>query len=283
LRARLWNDGVEGVVDDMTKVKDIYEFMKAIAPEEMALDTDNVGFLVGTGEAEVSRILVSLDITSDVISEALEIGAQLIVAHHPLFFSLKSVTDSDITGSKIIRLISGGISAVCMHTNLDAAEGGVNDALAVAVGIADDSKRAEPLADNKRLDTGEIVSLGRVGYLSEPCCMSDYLERLKKALSVNGLRYHDVGRDVYKVAISSGGGSSEWENALKSDCDTFITADIKYHLFLEAKERGINLIDAGHYSTENLVSDVLQSKLKAAFPATYVTVSKAQSQTIEFF
>ena len=267
----------------MPNVKDIYEFMKKIAPEEMALDTDNVGFLVGTGETEVSKILVCLDITSDVISEALEIGAQLIVAHHPLFFSLKTVTDSDITGSKVVRLLSGGISAICMHTNLDAAKGGVNDALAVVVGIADDNRNAEPLSNQKCLESGEIVSLGRVGCLREPCSMPDYLARLKNALDVNGLRYHDAGHDVYRVAISSGSGSSEWGNALKSDCDTFISAELKYHLFLEAKERGINLIDAGHFSTENLVTDVLLGKLKAAFPTVDSVESKVQNQTVNFF
>jgi len=267
----------------MPNVKDIYEFMKTIAPEEMALETDNVGFLVGTGDREVSKVLVCLDITNDVITEALEAGVQLIVAHHPLFFSLKTVTDSDITGGKIVRLISGGISAICMHTNLDAARGGVNDALAVAVGIADDSRSAEPLPGHRCLDTGEVVSLGRVGKLSEPCKMPDYLARLKKALNVNGLRYHDADRDVYKVAISSGSGTSEWENALKSGCDTFITAEIKYHLFLEAKERGINIIDAGHFSTENLISDVLLSKLKTTFPTVKSIESKVQNQTVEFY
>jgi len=275
--------GVEGVDNIMPNVKDIYEFIKTIAPEEMALDTDNVGFLVGTGETEVSKILVCLDITSEVITEAIEIKAQLIVAHHPLFFELKSVTDMDITGSKIVRMISSGISAICMHTNLDAAQGGVNDALAVAVGIADEKRCAEPLPNHKSLATGVVVSLGRVGKLNEPCCMPDYLKRLKKALNVNGLRYHDAGRDVYRIAISSGAGSAVWEDALKSDCDTFITADIKYHLFLEAKERGINLIDAGHFSTENLVSDVLQSKLKTAFPTVDSVESEAQNQTIEFY
>jgi dinuclear metal center YbgI/SA1388 family protein len=267
----------------MPSVKDVYNFMKTIAPEEMALDTDNVGFLVGTGETEVSKILVCLDITNDVITEALAIGAQLIVAHHPLFFSLKSVTDSDITGSKVVRLLSGGISAICMHTNLDAVGGGVNDALAAAVGITDDRRKAEPLPGHRCLDTGETVSLGRVGKLSEPCSMPDYLARLKKELSVNGLRYHDAGRDVHRVAISSGSGTAEWENALKSDCDTFVTADIKYHLFLEAKERGINLIDAGHYSTENLISAVLLGKLKAAFPTVDSVESSVQNQTVGFF
>ncbi|MCL2663939.1 MAG: Nif3-like dinuclear metal center hexameric protein [Oscillospiraceae bacterium] len=267
----------------MPTVKEIYEYIKTFAPEEMALDTDNVGFLVGIGETEVTKILVCLDITSDVIAEAIETGVQLIVAHHPLFFELKNVTDTDITGSKIVRLLSNGISAICMHTNLDAAGGGVNDALAVAVGIIDDSRIAEPLPGHKSLATGEVFSLGRVGNLNKPCSMPDYLARLKNALGVNGLRYHDAERGVYRVAISSGAGSAEWENALKSGCDTFVTADIKYHLFLEAKERGINLIDAGHFSTENLVSDVLVSKLKTAFPTVKSVESKTQDQTVAFF
>jgi len=265
------------------KVNDVYEFLKTIAPEEMAMETDNVGFLVGTGGAEVTRILVCLDITSDVISEALETSAELIVAHHPMFFSLKSVNDNDITGRKIVRMLSGGLSAICMHTNLDAARGGVNDALAVAVGIADGDTDAKPLSDKKRLPDGEIVSLGRVGYLIEPCKMSDYLDKLKKALNVNGLRYHDAGRMVHKIAISSGSGGAEWDNVLKAECDTFVTADIKYHMFLEAKERGINIIDGGHFCTENLVSDVLCKKLKTEFPSIEVSVSNALDQTISFF
>ena len=267
----------------MIKVNDVYEFLKTVAPLEMAVETDNIGFLVGTGNTEVSKILVCLDITGDVISEALEIGAQVIVAHHPIFFSLKTVTDADITGKKIVRLLSGGISAICMHTNLDATRGGVNDALAVAVGIADEAREAEPLSDSIRLDSGEIVSLGRVGYLKEACPMPMYLERLKKALNVNGLRYFDAGRDVYKIAISSGAGGGEWDNAVKSGCDTFVTADIKYHMFLDAKELGINIIDGGHYNTENLVIDVLAEKLGAAFPDAEVAVSKIHMQMIDFY
>ena len=267
----------------MTKVNDVYEFIKTIAPEEMAYDFDNVGFLVGCSDTSVSRILVCLDITSDVITEALDIGAEMIVAHHPLFSSLKRVNDMDIQGKKVVRLLTGGISAVCMHTNLDAVRGGVNDALAVAVGIADENEEAEPLSDKVKLPTGEIVSCGRVGYLKEPCSMTDYLGKLKSTLKVNGLRYHDAGRNVHKIAISSGAGGDEWDNAVKSGCDTFITADIKYHLFLNAKELGINIIDGGHFCTENLVSEVLLKKISDAFPSTEVVISKAQDQTVRFF
>ena len=121
---------------DMTTVNDVYEYLVSIAPVEMKMDFDNVGFLVGRGDSEASDILISLDITADVVSEALDTGAKLIVSHHPLFFSLKSVTDADPTGKKIVRMLSGGLSAICMHTNLDAALGGVNDALALAAGIS---------------------------------------------------------------------------------------------------------------------------------------------------
>jgi len=266
----------------VTKVNDVYEYLKSIAPIEMAVETDNVGFLVGNSSAGVSKILVSLDITGDVITEALEIGAELIVAHHPMFFSLTCVNDTDIIGKKVVRMLAGGISAVCMHTNLDAARGGVNDALAVAVGIADDDRKAEPLSDDNRLDSGEVVSLGRLGYLKKACSMPEYLAMLKKRLNVNGLRYYDAGRNVHKVAISSGAGGGEWDNAVKSNCDTFVTADIKYHMFLDAKELGINIIDAGHFSTENLVSDVLVEKLSEEFPGVKVVISKLLDQTISF-
>jgi len=267
----------------MTKVNHVYEYLKSIAPLEMANESDNVGFLVGTINADVSKVLVCLDITDEVVTEALDAGAELIVAHHPMFFSLDKVTDTDIIGKKIVRMLAGGISAVCMHTNLDAAHGGVNDVLAVTVGIADKNRDAKPLSEAKRLATGEIVSLGRVGYLEAPCSMPEYLDKLKKALKVNGIRYFDAARQVHKVAIASGSGGGEWENAKKSGCDTFVTADIKYHMFLEAKELGINIIDGGHFCTENIISDVLVERLITEFPSLDVFISKKLDQTINFY
>jgi len=265
------------------QVKDVYDFLKTIAPEKMAMEGDNVGFLAGTSDTVISKILVCLDITNGVITEALETGAQLIVAHHPVFFSLKSVTDMDITGKKVVRMLAGGISCICMHTNLDAVSGGVNDTLAVAVGIADETRNAEPLSDTVRLETGEVISLGRVGYLKKPCSMSSFLETLKKSLSANGLRYYDAGHDVYKIAIASGSGGSNWDDAVKSGCDTFITAELKYHTFLDAMELGINLIDGGHFCTENVVSDVLAKKISTTFMDIEVIVSKVLDQTIKFY
>jgi len=257
--------------------------MKSIAPEELAGKNDNVGFLVGAGCTPVKKLLVTLDVTSAVIAEALDTGAELIVAHHPMFFTLSSVTDANVTGKKIVSMLSGGVSAICMHTNLDAAYGGVNDTLAAAVGISDSGMDVKPLSVFAPLCEGENESYGKVGYLKTACSVPEYLRFLKTALDANGLRYYDAGRDVYKVALAGGAGGVEWPNAVKSGCDTFITADIKYHLFLEAMETGINLIDAGHFCTENVVSRVLVEKLCAAFPDIGVALSTAHKEVIRFY
>ena len=267
----------------MPTTNDIYEFLNSFAPAEMKMDFDNVGFLVGRARDDASSILVSLDITNEVISEALEFGAGLIVSHHPLFFSLKSVTDFDPTGDKIVRLLSGGISAICMHTNLDAARGGVNDALATAAGIADVSGYAELLTDDDRLTSGEAFSYGRVGFLKNPMPLREYLPMIKANLKTNGLRYHDANRDVFKIAVVGGSGGDYLHHAVRHNCDTFITADIKYNVFLDAKELGINLIDGDHFCTENLVTAPLAERLSAAFPKTKVQVSKTHTQPAKFY
>jgi dinuclear metal center YbgI/SA1388 family protein len=246
------------------------------------MDFDNVGFLVGRADAAVSRILVSLDITRGVISEALDIGAALIVSHHPLFFSLKSVTDADVTGGKVVRLLSGGVSAICMHTNLDAAYGGTNDALAIAAGIAGEAGETELLSEDGFLPDGTAFSYGRVGYLKNPLPLSEYLDMLKESLKSNGFRYFDAGSDVYKVAVVGGAGGSELHHAVRHGCDTFVTSDVKYDVFLEAKELGINLIDGDHFCTENPVTGVLADKLRAAFPEAEVAISKSHGQTVRF-
>lgn len=263
----------------MVKVKDILDVLTSAAPTGLKMDFDNVGLLVGFSEDQVDRILVSLDITEDVISEARREKAQLIVSHHPLFFSLSSVTDLDRTGKKITTLLSHHISAICMHTNLDAAAGGVNDALAAAAGLTRTSLLAEEVSDKD----GTPYSYGRVGYLKEPLPINAYLQFLKNRLNTGGLRYHDAGREVYKVATVGGSGGNYLKNALSQGCDTLVTSDIKYDVFLDAKELGINLIDGDHFCTENVVTPVLEKKLKEAFPQLAVSISKIHGQTAQFY
>ena len=268
----------------METVNDVLAYLDKIAPVKTKMDFDNVGLLVGrTGDA-VSKIMLALDITSEVISEALDTGAQLIVAHHPMFFSLKSITDTDTTGSKIIRMLAGGLSAICMHTNLDAARGGVNDALAVAAGILRDSDgTAELLAEDGFSPDGEAFSYGRFGRLKDPLLLSEYMAVLKAALNTNGIRYYDAGKDVYEIAIVGGSGGDQFDHAVAKGCDTFISADIKYDLFLEAKELGINVIDGDHFCTENIVIAPLAEKLRGAFPDLSIEISQSHKQVAKFF
>jgi len=259
----------------MTTVNDVLDMLSELAPVSLKMDFDNVGLLVGDRSKEVNRLLIALDITDAVIDEAVALGAELIVSHHPLIFTpLKSVLSDDICGRKVIKLIENGISAICMHTNLDIVEGGINDVLIKALG-AEPEMLIEP--------TGEGVGLGRVGQIPEPLTLEVFLERCKTALKVSDLRYVSGGKDVSRIGVMGGAGAFALENAVKAGCDTYITADIKYHEFLNAADYGINLIDGDHFCTENLIIPVLHEKLSAAFSEVSVAVSSVHAQTVRFF
>ncbi|MCD8088119.1 MAG: Nif3-like dinuclear metal center hexameric protein [Oscillospiraceae bacterium] len=255
----------------MATVQEIFTALAQKAPVEGKLDFDNVGLLVGRGSREVHRVLTALDIVDEVIDEAVAMGADLIVSHHPLFFDLKAVTDATWTGSRALTLAENRIAAICMHTNLDAAEGGVNDALMAALG---------------GYVTGQLdqaSSIGRIGMLAGEMPFSQFLPQVKSALASNGLRYHDAGRPVKKLAVCGGSGGGEIALAYQAGCDTYVTADVKYDQFLEAKYLGINLIDADHFCTENVVVPVLTGWLKEAFPGLEVHIAQSHGQTAQFY
>ena len=266
----------------MVTVNDVLNYLDSVAPVATKMDFDNVGFLVGRGGDALSAVIVSLDITSAVISEATETGAGLIVSHHPLFFTLKSVTDTDTTGSRIVQMLSNGISGICMHTNLDAALGGVNDSLADAISLTGAQKPLELLSNDGEYE-GRAYSCGRIGYLNEPLTLAEFLPSVKAALNTDVLRYHDAGSKVQKIALVSGSGGDQLSHVIRQGCDTFVTADVKYDVFLEAKELGINLIDADHYCTENVVTAPLAERLQAAFPEIRVSVSTVHTKTVKTY
>ncbi len=254
----------------MPTVGEIFEQLRLWAPLELQMDFDNSGFLLGRGEREVRRCLLALDVTVPVIREAEELGAELIVAHHPLIFSpLRSLTDGG-DGRKALMLAEKGIAVVCMHTNLDIAPGGVNDVLIRLLG-------AEP---EESLDE---LGCGRVGTLPEEMSMADFLRRCKDRLCAAGLRYHDGGRPVRRLAVMGGAGGDEMRFALEKGCDTYVTSDVKYHVFLDAAEKGLNLIDADHFCTENPVIPELARRLAERWPQADFTVSRVHGQTVRFF
>lgn len=249
----------------MTTVKNIFENLCALAPLELQMDFDNAGFLFGREAAAVTKALLALDVTPTVVDEVIDLGAELIISHHPLIFTpLKTVTDE-----KLLRLARHQIGVISMHTNLDIAKGGVNDVLMAALG-------AEVLGG---LDEH---GCGRVGRREKAMPMAEFLPFCKAVLQTAGLRYYDSGRPVSKLAVMGGSGGDSLETAYKLGCDTYLTADIKYHQFLEAQELGINLIDGDHFCTENLIIPVLAQRLRAAFPETEFTISQRHHQVISF-
>lgn len=253
----------------MTRVRDVESFLYGWAPKALAESWDNVGLLAGDPDAEVHRILVALDVTPQVAEEAGEKNCQLIVAHHPLmncaWHPVQTVRTDDRQGRTLTSLLRHGVSAICMHTNLDAAEGGVNDVLAEKLGLSG----LEILTEEK---------IGRIGTLKCEIPLVEFTHFVIESLGCNGLRYVDAGKPVHRVAVGGGACGCYIPQVLAAGCDTFVTSDLKYNDFLDTE--GLNLIDAGHFPTENVVCDTVRRRLQKEFPAVEVLCSTSHSREI---
>lgn len=263
----------------MTTVADILNFVETLAPRAMKMDWDNVGLLCGSKETPVTKILVALDPFEGVCDEAARWGAELIVTHHPIIFRpLSNVTDETSIGRGIMTLIRNGISAVNAHTNLDQAPGGVNDVLAQKLALVN----VQVINPCGITEQGESWGLLRMGEVPEQP-MDAFLNRVKTLLGCQGLRYVNSGKPVRKVAVGGGSCADGMLEAIAAGCDTFVTADVKYNQFWDAHDLGLNLIDAGHFYTENPVVSVLAQKLAAAFPEVEVRISESHRDCMKFY
>lgn len=259
-------------------VEDVYRFLQQKAPFELQMEFDNAGFLVGRSGQEVRRILIALDITEEVIREAVEYSAQLIVSHHPVIWGgAKSVTDQTLMGRKLLALAENHIAAICAHTNLDAVAGGVNDALALRLGLTD----VEQLHQDGVDAAGRPYGIGRVGLVPRQN-LYDFAQGVRALLGSRGLRLVDGGRPVHKVAVGGGACAGMMADVLAKGCDTFVTADVKYDGFLDARAQGLNLIDAGHFPTEQVVCPVLQGWLSKQFPQLTVDISRRHQEVFSY-
>ena len=242
------------------KVIDIYNFLDSIAPFNTALPFDNAGLLVGEGQKEVKKIGVILDVTPEAVDFAAQNGIDLIISHHPVIFNpLKRLQ----TDSVPYLLAKYDIAVISAHTNLDAAKGGVNDALAKALEL----ENIAPLAEN---DGGDFPPMGRTGTLKRPVSDRDFAIFVAEKLSTKAKTVLS-GKEIAKVALCGGAGEDFITPALKAGADALVTADVKHHNLLLAGSLGLCLIDAGHFETENVVVPILAEKL-AAFSATETVI-----------
>ncbi len=233
----------------MMTVNSILEYLAGKYPLDTAAAFDNVGLLVGDGNAIVTKAVVCLDCDINAVNYAKSIGANLIVTHHPVIFSgLKSIT----AGSVVYELISGGISVISMHTNLDIAVGGVTENLCAAIGL-----------------TNVAPFTAHDGFLirEAECDISDantLAQHIKASLG-GAVKYADSGREIRRVLVCSGSGGEFLSDVIDGGFDALISADIKHNVFIDAVNHGVTVFDAGHYHSENVIVKPLQEELSTAF------------------
>lgn len=233
--------------------------MDDIAPLALQEAWDNSGLQIDYGHEEVERILVALEITSDVIEEAIAKSINMIVVHHPLIFDpLRRIDTYEVEGNYLIRLIRAGIAVYASHTCFDSASGGNNDYVMERLGI----QRVSRL--NMPGQGFEESTLARIGLLPEPMPFSEFLDLLDRVLGhPGGIKVSgDTARVIQRVALCCGGGGSHYTGALLAGADVFVSGDIKHHEAQRARESGMCVVDAGHYGTEHLFVENMAHQLR---------------------
>ncbi|HHU78193.1 MAG: Nif3-like dinuclear metal center hexameric protein [Caldicoprobacterales bacterium] len=265
------------------KVKDIIRLMEEIAPPALAESWDNTGLLVGSKEASVNRILVTLDVTSAVIGEAAGMGVDLIICHHPIIFnSIKEVNDSSLPGSWILELLQAGISVYAAHTNFDKAEGGSDDALAEQLGLVDIRPLTwEPAKEGVTAShwNGRQPSFGRIGRLPGKLTLEAYLRQIEQALNAGRIDFiGDPKKDIQIVACCAGAGGDFIGNALDAGADLFVTGEAKYHELLPVSESSMAAAILGHDTSEYPAVTALKQSLQNRIHALQYKIEVIQSE-----
>ena len=243
------------------KLKQIMQMLEELCPASFAMSWDNVGLLVGRSDKEVHTIALALDATSEVIAQAKSYGADLLLTHHPLLFSgIKKITDSDYLGKRILDLIGSDLCCYAMHTNFD------------VLGMADAAADMLHLSDREVLeityeDDISVEGIGRVGALLEPVKLSELAGKVAEVFEIEHVRYYgDPDQLMVTCAILPGSGKSEIDLAVKAGADVYITGDISHHDGIDAVEKGIAVIDAGHYGIEKIFIPYMKEYLEREVP-----------------
>ncbi|OFP86278.1 Nif3-like dinuclear metal center hexameric protein [Corynebacterium sp. HMSC059E07] len=243
---------------ERTTVGEIRRVIHEAYPPQLAESWDAVGLVCGDPADEVSTVAFALDCTQEVADKAVELGAQMLVVHHPLLLRGVTSVAADTPKGKVIHtLIRGGVALLAAHTNADKARPGVNDKLAELVGITS-GRPIVPVEPYENLD--EALGLGRVGELEQPVTLREFTQRVADALPETewGVRAAgDPERMVKKVAVSSGSGDSFLDQAAALGVDVYVTSDLRHHPVDEhlraahlAEPEGPAVVDTAHWASE---------------------------------
>ena len=256
----------------------IIDKMEDWAPSKWAFESDNVGLLIGDRLRSVNRVLVALDLTEDVLKEAVQGRFDFVITHHPMLSRhippINCITTDNVIGKKIMTLISNGIGLFCAHTNLDMAPGGVNDLFFDIIGLTEKEPLTKP-------ENPEYPSMGLIGMLNEPMTLVSLAEYVGKVLSSKQIRYMGESTQIVRrVGLCCGNGTNQTliDSAIAKKCDVYITGDCHYHMALQTIEAGMSLIDGSHYATENLVTDAIANYIRGIAEKDGVSLIVQRSQ-----
>jgi dinuclear metal center YbgI/SA1388 family protein len=255
----------------MPTVGEIAHVLEQLAPLALAEEWDNVGLLVGDADWPAARVMTCLTVTPETVAEAIERKAQLIVSHHPLpFRPIKSITSATTPGKLLLQLIRGSIALYSPHTAFDSASAGINQHLAIGLGL----QEIRPLTPSA---SDPEVGVGRCGLVGEPLTLDELAERTKNFLSADAVRV--VGhpeQSVNRVAIACGSGGSLLDHAIAAECDGLVTGEMTFHHCLEAEARGVQVVLAGHFASERFALLSLADYLTDQLPGVEVWPSRTE-------
>ena len=257
------------------KIKDVIATLERFAPLPLQDGFDNAGLQIGQTEAEVSGVLLCLDVTEAVVDEAVACGANLIVAHHPLLFhGLKCIAGRNTVERCVVKAIENRIAVYAAHTNLDNARGGVNYKMAEKFGAA-----VEGFLQPKDAESGS----GVIAILPQPLGAAEFLQKVKDVFGVESLMHNSCSfsHDISRVGICGGAGAFLLQNAIAAGCDAFLTGEMHYHDWF-GHEDEIQIAVAGHYQTEKFTTEIFRDIIKAEFPALRVDTTETETNPIKY-
>ena len=275
------------------KIKEIIDALEIFAPLPLQDGFDNAGMQVGLTDVKATGALLCLDVTEDVVEEAINQGINLIISHHPLMFKgYKSITGKDYTERCIMNAIKNEITIYSMHTNLDNAPNGVNYKIAEKIGLKNvkvldpkeymQQESSNNTEENNKPSEWLMAGSGAIGELEEPMTETEFLKHVKRTFEAGCVKHTKLtGRLISKVAICGGAGAFLMEKAVKEYADAFVTGEIKYHDYFYYEDK-ILATEIGHYESEQYTKDIIQDFLNRKFPSLRTEQTKINTNPIKY-
>jgi dinuclear metal center YbgI/SA1388 family protein len=265
----------------LTSAVDVFE---ELWPTKLAEEWDVVGLVTGSSSQKIKKVLLTVDVTSEVVEHAKEVGADLIFAHHPMLLrGVTSIAEDTAKGHVLAELVRSNIAVYSAHTNADSVESGTSAVLAKALGLGG-NKPLQPLTNSEQ-------GIGQIGNLVAPITLGELANRLNEILppTANGVRVAgDFDREVTRIALCAGAGDSYSLLALDQGAEVFITSDLKHHNSQEilelAKARGVEfaLIDISHWAAEFVWLETAKKELEQALPEVSFEVCDIRTDVFDF-